>query len=375
MTLQAQIALVLRFMTVAFDLRQDTGSLSPFFKNQLSNFVVKLAVARPDDSFIIYGLSGNKAGDGDLPHNVSFQPGKFPRTGSLLARLFAKPVASAALLFKIFTPAVRISTDDVLLIADLSPLVHPEHFTSRETARFRRKLRKAIATAKALVVCTSYYHQFLLTALKVPEEKLHFWDLAVPATLKESGWEEKEKVKEAFTAGTEYFLFAGDLHPRHELVTLLKAFSEFKKWQRSGMKLVLAAYESMSAKELYSLLTNYKFRDDVILVKDPADHDLQQLIAACYCVVYPSRFDPFPQIIRYAMSLKAPVITSDIPEIRSLGGDGLIYAATTVQELSPFMQRVFKDESWRSGVISKAYAGVVKEERQIADLFRKIVDG
>ena len=352
-------------MTVAFDLNQDTGSVSPFFKNQLSNFLVKLAVARPDHSYIIYG---DKAGDSDLPHNVSVQPGKLPGKGSWLARLFAKPKAGAALLFKIFTPSVRISRDDVLFIADLSPLVHPEHFTSRETARFKRRLREAVVKAKALVVFSNYYHHFLLTTWKVPEEKLHFRDVAVPVTVKESGWEEKEKVKEQFTGGTEYFLFAGDLHPRHELVTLLKAFSDFKKWQRSGMKLVLAAYESTSAEELYSLLTNYKFRDDVILVKHPADQVLQQLIAASYCVVYPARFDAFPQTIRYAISLKVPVITSDIPEIRSLGGDGLIYAATTVQELSPFMQRVFKDESWRAEVVKKAYARVVKEEQQIDDL-------
>ena len=357
-------------MTVAFDFHHDTGSVSPFFKNQLSNFLVKLATARPDHSFIIYG---DKVGDSDLPHNISVQPGRSPGKGSWLARLFAKPVASAALLIKIFTPSVRISRDDVLLIADLSPLVHPEHFTSGETARLKRKLLKGMAMAKALVVCSSYYHHFLLTTFRVPQEKLHFWDVTNPATVKESGWEEKEKVKEQFTSGTEYFLFAGDLHPRHELVTLLKAFSDFKKWQRSGMKLVLAGYETTSAKELYSLLANYKFRDDVILVKDPADHELQQLIAASYCVVYPARFDPFPQTVRYAMSLKVPVITSDIPEIRSLGGDGLIYAATTVQELSPFMQRVFKDESWRAEVITKAYAGVVKEEQQIDHLIRELL--
>ena len=360
-------------MTFVFDLLQDTGSVSPFFKNQLTNFLIKLAIASPDHSFIIYS---DKAGDCDLPHNVSLQAGRSPGSGSWWAGLFAKPGASASLLLKLFTTAVRTTKDDVLFLADLSPLVHPELFTSREKARFKRKLGKGIARAKALVVFSRFYYHFLLTALKVPQEKLHYWDVAGPA-LKESGSEEKEKVKEQFTAGTEYFLFAGDLHPRHELVTLLKAFSDFKKWQRSGMKLVLAGYETPSAKELYSLLSNYKFREDVVLVQEPPDHDLQQLIAASYCVVYPARFDPFPQVIRHAMSLKVPVITSDIPEIRSLGGDGLIYAAITVQELSPFMQRVFKDENWRSEVISKAYAGVVSKEQRLADLIINLltVDG
>src|SRR5688500_8173711 len=92
----SRIALVLRFMTVAFDFHQDTGSLSPFFKNHLSNFLVKLAIATGDHSFIIYG---DKAADSDLPGNVSLQPGRFPGEGSWLTRLFVKPGASAALLF------------------------------------------------------------------------------------------------------------------------------------------------------------------------------------------------------------------------------------------------------------------------------------
>ena len=359
-------------MTVVFNLHHKNGSVSPFLKHQLSNYLVKLATARPDYSFIIYGM---EAGDDNHPRNFSVEPEKFSENGSWLTRFFTKPAGSAALLFKLFTPASRIGRDDMLLITDLSPLVHPEHFNARETARFRKTLGKGIAIAKGLVVFSRYYHHFLLTTLKVPQEKLHYWNLAIPATVKEIGWEEKEKVKQAFTAGTEYFLFAGDLHPRYELVTLLKAFSDFKKWQRSGMKLVLAAFQTDWAKEFGALLTSYKYREDVILVKDPADYTLEQLIAAAYCVVYPAQHDPFPQIIRYAMSSRVPVITSDIPEIRSLGGDGFIYAANTVQELSPFMQRVFKDESWRAEMILKAFSAIVMEEEQGMFLESLTIDG
>jgi glycosyltransferase involved in cell wall biosynthesis len=357
-------------MTIYFNLHHQRSWVSPYFENQLSNFLVKVAIANPGHSFIIYGA---KTVDNNLPANYSVQHGPFPARGSWVKRLFIKPEASAALQFKIFTPEVSITEDDALLIADLSPLVHPQHFKSRETARLKKKLIKGITTAKALVVFSRYYHHLLLTSFNVPQQKLHYWDIGSPAKFMEMGSEEKETVKQQFTSGTEYFLFAGDLHPRHEQVTLLKAFSDFKKWQRSGMKLVFAAYESSVAQELEILLTNYKYRDDVILVKDPPDITLQQLVAAAYCVVYPALYDPFPQIIRYAMVSRVPVISSDIPEIRSIGGDGLIYAAVSVSELSPFMQRVFKDEAWRAEVISKASAGLIYQEQRFEELFNDLV--
>lgn len=52
-------------------------------------------------------------------------------------------------------------------------------------------------------------------------------------------WELANKIKEKYTGGQEYFLVAGSIHSHKNLLTLLKAFSIFKKWQKSNMKLVI----------------------------------------------------------------------------------------------------------------------------------------
>lgn len=64
--------------------------------------------------------------------------------------------------------------------------------------------------------------------------------IAVRPAFQPLPWEEKIKVKEQYTAGTEYFLYAGSFRPGKNLVNLLKAFSLFKKRQQSNWKLVLA---------------------------------------------------------------------------------------------------------------------------------------
>ena len=93
---------------------------------------MRVAIANPDHSFIIYG---GKTVDDNLPANYAIQPGRLPAREGWIKRLFKKPEASAGLQFKIFTPEASVTEDDSLLIADLSPLVHPQHFKTSETAR------------------------------------------------------------------------------------------------------------------------------------------------------------------------------------------------------------------------------------------------
>ena len=53
-------------------------------------------------------------------------------------------------------------------------------------------------------------------------------------------WEEKELIKEKYADGKAYFLFSGDINQRSNLINLLKAFSFFKKRQKSNMLLLIA---------------------------------------------------------------------------------------------------------------------------------------
>ena len=52
-------------------------------------------------------------------------------------------------------------------------------------------------------------------------------------------FEKREKVKEEYADGNEFFLHAGNINEDKNLMNLLKAFSAFKKRQRSNMQLLI----------------------------------------------------------------------------------------------------------------------------------------
>lgn len=98
-------------------------------------------------------------------------------------------------------------------------------------------------------------------------------------------WEEREQIKEKYAGGTEYFLYAASIYPVDPLILLLKAFSYFKRWQQSNMKLIVAGATNRKTEKLKEKLATYKYREDVILIENPAAEALIELTAGAYASV------------------------------------------------------------------------------------------
>ncbi|MBC8033100.1 MAG: glycosyltransferase [Chitinophagaceae bacterium] len=168
-------------------------------------------------------------------------------------------------------------------------------------------------------------------------------------------WNQKEAAKETYTSGREYFIFAGTIHSRHRLLVLLKAFSEFKKWQQSEMMLIIAGSTSKWTAELKDKLLTYKYRQDVQLLENPSPEVLLRLIACAYALVYLDEQDAFPVDILNALQSRIPVIADHTPSIeKAMAGRGILTAPGNHQELAAHLVRLYKDESFRTALIEKS---------------------
>src|SRR5690606_23946751 len=98
-------------------------------------------------------------------------------------------------------------------------------------------------------------------------------------------WDEKDKFLAAFSGGTEYFIAACTALTRQNILSLLKAFSLFKKRQKSGMQLVLVLKE-VSIDDCVKDFHLYKYRNDVKLVNYTNDADYAKMLAAAYAAIY-----------------------------------------------------------------------------------------
>ena len=167
-------------------------------------------------------------------------------------------------------------------------------------------------------------------------------------------WEDKQAVKDGYADGREYFLFVGGIHPRKNLLNLLKAFSHFKKWQHSNMKLLVAGRKAWQYDDLLEKIKTYKYREDVVLLDYLPEEQLQRVTAAAYALVYPSWFEGFGLPILEAMQCGVPVICSNTSSMPEVAGDAaLLIDPADPDAIAKEMLSLYRNEGIRNAFITK----------------------
>ena len=221
-------------------------------------------------------------------------------------------------------------------------------------ANAHRTTRGYIANASAVFTYSAYAKQTLEKLYPGNANKIQVW-LPVHATRPIiTEWDVREQRKEKHAEGREYFLATGLTH-LDELLNLLKAFSNFKKWQKSQMKLLIAGTSDLFTDAFDDKLATYRYRDDVgILIPESAEQ-FGEVLSAAYGLVHLPDADADIEPLLLALQYGVPSILPAGKSLEQLAGN----SALTVEDLLPEsigkqLQLLFKDESLRSSLMDKA---------------------
>ncbi|MEJ7829290.1 MAG: glycosyltransferase family 1 protein, partial [Segetibacter sp.] len=240
----------------------------------------------------------------------------------------------------------------VLVIHNLTFLHYPK-LIKKYFGFYERYVQHSIKKAKVLCTVSEFLKQNIIKQYKVAEEKI--WNVggAANPVFKPIPWQERENIKDNFSGGCEYFVFSGNGYLEKNIVNLLKAFSSFKKWQKTNMKLLLAEKFPGQYKVFMEKLKTYKYRDDVKVLSCSPEHKLAKVVAAAYALVLPTLHEGFSVAIVEAMQCEVPVIASDESSMREVGGEAALYAnSLNPEEIAAQMKIIFKDEQLRSRLIN-----------------------
>ncbi len=173
--------------------------------------------------------------------------------------------------------------------------------------------------------------------------------------------DERKAVQEKYADGCEYFVFAGALHPRKNIVNLLKAFVIFKKRQPTNMKLLIVGRPAWKYEEVDEMKQTMPYRKEVKWVGYMNVDELSKVIGSAYALVYASLFEGFGIPILEAMQCNVPAIvsnTSSMPEVA--GNAALLVDPTSPDDIANKMHQIYKDEALRAKLIENAKEQVKK---------------
>jgi len=295
----------------------------------------------------------------DYP-NVTLHP-IFPPLRHPVLYVFYLEIVLPVFLKKI-KPSLVISMDGFLSLAssvkqlpviyDLNFEHFPENLPWRNRMYYRFFFPRFTHKAAHIVTISEYSKMDIVNTYHVPPNKIDNISCGISSYFSPCTESEKNQTKEKYTGGDEYFFFAGTMHPRKNIPSLIKAFTEFKKSNTNNIKLVLAGYIMWDDNSIKGLLENNPYKNDIILTGRVNNDELRLLLGSAWCLVFVPMFEGFGLPIVEAWQCDVPVICSNVTSMPEVAGDAAITVDPfNIEEISSAMKKM-TDVSMRERYIT-----------------------
>lgn len=241
-----------------------------------------------------------------------------------------------------------------LVLHDLAFLHHPSFIKKSHLLFYKKYTPKFLLKANGIVTVSGFSKKDILAHYKIEPEKIDVVFSAAKEIFHPAGEEERTAAKNKYADGKEYFVYTGAIHPRKNLINLLKAFSVFKKRQQTNMKLILTGRLAWKYESFTESLKTYKYRNDVLTTGYVQEEELVKIMGAAYGLVYTSLLEGFGVPVLEAMRSDVPVITTAGSSMQEIAKDAALYAdANSFTDIADKMMMLYKDETLRKQLIEK----------------------
>jgi alpha-1,2-rhamnosyltransferase len=223
--------------------------------------------------------------------------------------------------------------DIVPVLYDLIPITHPHFFAPQMVEEFRAAFERLLGRAHAVLTDSSATLARLreYTRVHLPETAGLPGDFWYPGadlgTLPAGGAAPAVRADLRGLEGAEYFLMVGTLEPRKGQLAVLDAFESL--WPAGEpARLVLAGRIGWRFAGILRRIEQSPFRGTrLTALHDATDAELDWLYRHASAVILASHEEGFGLPLVEAMHHGVPVIASDIPVFREVGGDYPVYFA------------------------------------------------
>lgn len=253
--------------------------------------------------------------------------------------------------------SLATNTPQCLVINDLS-FLYPHSFIKKTDLFFLKRYTKSfLKKAGSIITSSEYLKKQVVSHYGIEDKKITVVPVAFGEILYQLNVTGKEEVRRRYTDGKNYFIYVGPIHPHKNIINLLKAFSVFKKRQKSDWKLVLTGEVAKGHKRFSENLKTYKYRDDIVMTGNVDEGNRIKLIESAYAFVYPSFLDGSGLQIVAAMKSRIPVITSVNSAMQEVASDAALYFdPKEYKDIADKMMFLYKDEAQRNNLIERGKA-------------------
>ena len=253
-----------------------------------------------------------------------------------------------------FCPVInaRKRAPTCIVTHDLAYLHYPDSMINYQLPFYRRRVPQFHKTAEHIITVSESTRKDVIKQFGVEPQKVSVAYNALPPIIHEREYLAIEKP---------YFLYIGSIHPRKNIVRLLKAFDMFKKQHSDRTEqLRIAGRKAFNNDELETTLRNLKCYNDVIFEGQVSEKKKWSLIRQARSFVYVSLFEGFGIPLLEAFSQNIPVVTSDRGALAETAGkSAYLVDPENVEAIAKGLFGIVADEKLRQELVAKGAKRVV----------------
>ncbi|WP_300602758.1 hypothetical protein [Niabella sp.] len=250
-----------------------------------------------------------------------------------------------------------------LLLADVKELLNiklPQFLLVADDAAYIKSGHPSLHKPAGLVVSSLALKEALVKHSGVHANKVWVVEGLMAPGLKPLDINAQFDFKDRVTEGREFFICA-DVHwTRGQLLTLLKAFSRFKKMQQSGWKLLITQggnHPRSAFSAVFAALDTYKYREDVVLFESAGPGDYAAAVGAAYAAVTFQQNAGFPAAACEALQCQVPVM-APVAQKGRVHPSALLFADEAA--LAQQLMELYKNEGLRQQLVLQLEQDPVK---------------
>ncbi|MBE9116455.1 glycosyltransferase family 4 protein [Lusitaniella coriacea LEGE 07157] len=244
----------------------------------------------------------------------------------------------------------------VMTIHDLTFLKYPEYASPIVKKTYKNRVQKCLQWTDSIITFTNSTRKDICKYFNFDSERIFVTPQAsrYENFVLESQQIEILKKTVNYDFSQPYLLFVSTLEPRKNIINLIRAFNSLKKDRPIKHHLILIGQKGWDEKLIFTEIERSPYRDCIHHLDYLSDELVALFYSQAEVFVYPSFYEGFGLPVLEAMTLGAPVITSNTSSLPEVAGDAaLLINPHNPIELADAIFRVIQDSHLRQMLIQK----------------------
>lgn len=271
-----------------------------------------------------------------------------------------------------------LNCKSIVTVHDLMALRHPDFLTPESEYFFKRRL-KAAKRANAVIAVSDFTKKEIMELLKIEEGRIRVIHNGIDRSFRpmEDG-AMIEVVKAKYGIRGHYFLFVGNIEPKKNIESLLRACVLLRRSTNFRYPLLIVGKKALGFKSVWKIVQDLQAEKETIFTDVVDNNELPYLYSGAEIFIFPSLFEGFGMPVIEAMACGTPVVASNRSSIPEIAGDAaLLVDPLNIDGIAEAMYNLLSDQYLKKRLVEKGLKRAMafsweKAVRETLELYREV---